>query len=374
MMKTIIKRMFQWAGLPGLLAAGCLPGQALVIVPTWDSSITSDPNAATIESTINTAIQFYEASFSDPVTVNIYFEEMSTAGLEGHSNWWYYDLSYAQFRAALQSDASTTNDTLALAHLPGGSANPVTGSGYVRVKTANLRALGFTGYTSGLAGGVDGIIGLHTSQMNLSRASIDPNKYDLMATAEHEMDEVLGLCSGLDSSSSDPFPEDLFRYTTSGSRTYTTGGDNAYFSLDGVTDLARFNQNTDGYSGGDYGDWWSSGARAPQVQDAAITPGATPNPKVELTALDVIGYHLVPAPVPVITSITLAGTNLVVHGMNGLASGAYTVLTATNITLPRAQWTPVATNSLNANGAFAFTAVNAVNPRNPRQYYLLELP
>ena len=374
MMKTIIKRMFQWAGLPGLLAAGCLPAQALVIVPTWDSSITSDPNAATIESTINTAIQFYEASFSDPVTVNIYFEEMSTAGLEGHSNWWYYDLSYAQFRAALQSDVSTTNDTLALAHLPGGSANPVTGSGYVRVKTANLRALGFTGYTSGLAGGVDGIIGLHTSQMNLSRASIDPNKYDLMATAEHEMDEVLGLCSGLDSSSSDPFPEDLFRYTTSGSRTYTTGGDNAYFSLDGVTDLARFNQNTDGYSGGDYGDWWSSGARAPQVQDAAITPGATPNPKVELTALDVIGYHLVPAPVPVITSITLAGTNLVIHGVNGLASGAYTVLTATNITLPRAQWTPVATNSLNANGAFAFTAVNAVNPRNPRQYYLLELP
>jgi len=374
MMKTIIKRMFQWAGLPGLLAAGCLPAQALVIVPTWDSSITSDPNAATIESTINTAIQFYEASFSDPVTVNIYFEEMSTAGLEGHSNWWYYDLSYAQFRAALQSDVSTTNDTLALAHLPGGSANPVTGSGYVRVKTANLRALGFTGYTSGLAGGVDGIIGLHTSQMNLSRASIDPNKYDLMATAEHEMDEVLGLCSGLDSSSSDPFPEDLFRYTTSGSRTYTTGGDNAYFSLDGVTDLARFNQNTDGYSGGDYGDWWSSGARAPQVQDAAITPGATPNPKVELTALDVIGYHLVPAPVPVITSITLAGTNLVVHGMNGLASGAYTVLTSTNLTLPRAQWTSVATNSLNANGAFAFTAVNAVNPRNPRQYYLLELP
>ena len=374
MMKTIIKRMFQWAGLPGLLAAGCLPAQALVIVPTWDSSITSDPNAATIESTINTAIQFYEASFSDPVTVNIYFEEMSTAGLEGHSNWWYYDLSYAQFRAALQSDVSTTNDTLALAHLPGGSANPVTGSGYVRVKTANLRALGFTGYTSGLAGGVDGIIGLHTSQMNLSRASIDPNKYDLMATAEHEMDEVLGLCSGLDSSSSDPFPEDLFRYTTSGSRSYTTGGDNAYFSLDGVTDLARFNQNTDGYSGGDYGDWWSSGARAPQVQDAAITPGATPNPKVELTALDVIGYHLVPAPVPVITSITLAGTNLVVHGMNGLASGAYTVLTSTNLTLPRAQWTSVATNSLNANGAFAFTAVNAVNPRNPRQYYLLELP
>ena len=374
MMKTIIKRMFQWAGLPGLLAAGCLPAQALVIVPTWDSSITSDSNAATIESTINTAIQFYEASFSDPVTVNIYFEEMSTAGLEGHSNWWYYDLSYAQFRAALQSDASTTNDTLALAHLPGGSANPVTGSGYVRVKTANLRALGFTGYTSGLAGGVDGIIGLHTSQMNLSRASIDPNKYDLMATAEHEMDEVLGLCSGLDSSSSDPFPEDLFRYTTSGSRTYTTGGDNAYFSLDGVTDLARFNQNTDGYSGGDYGDWWSSGARVPQVQDAAITPGATPNPKVELTALDVIGYHLVPAPVPVITSITLAGTNLVIHGVNGLASGAYTVLTATNITLPRAQWTPVATNSLNANGAFAFTAVNAMNPRNPRQYYLLELP
>src|SRR5258707_434566 len=48
---------------------------ALVINPTFASNITSDPNAATIEATINRAIQAYESSFSDNITVNITFQE-----------------------------------------------------------------------------------------------------------------------------------------------------------------------------------------------------------------------------------------------------------------------------------------------------------
>jgi hypothetical protein len=354
-----------------LLAAVFVPGsvQALMIVPTWDSSITSDPNAATIESTINTAIQFYETRFADPITVTIKFEEMSTAGLEGHSSWWYYNINYPDFLTALQNDATTTNDSTALAHLPVSANNPVTGTGIIRVKTANLRALGFTGYTSGIAGGFDGIIGLHTSQMNLSRASIDPSKYDLMSVAEHEIDEVLGLASSLDSNAGDPLPEDLFRYTSDGSRTFTTSGDDAYFSIDGVNLLARFNQN----SSGDFGDWWTAGAHTPQVQDAFITPGATPNPKVELVALDVIGYNLLPEPQPVIAGISLSGTNLLLKGTNGLASGTYYVLTSTNLTLPLHQWTPVATNMLNVSGNFTITVTNAINPDDANRFYALEL-
>jgi hypothetical protein len=103
------------------------------------------------------------------------------------------------------------------------------------------------------------------------------------------MDEVLGLGSALPSLT-DPFPEDLFRYDSSGNRNFTTSGDDAYFSLDGTNLLARFNQD----SSGDYGDWWSIGSHTPQVQDAFATPGATPNLGVELTALDVVGYDLVP--------------------------------------------------------------------------------
>lgn len=342
---------------------------ALIIIPSWDSTITTDPNAATIQATINTAIQFYQARFSDPITVTINFQEMTTAGLEGHSSWWYYNISYSQFRTALQNDASTTTDAVALAHLPGGTANPVTGTSVVRVKTANLRALGFTGFPSGLAGGVDGIIGLHVSQMNLTRTSINPAKYDLLSVAEHEINEVLGLASALDSLAGDPLPEDLFRYTSTGSRTYTTSGDNAYFSIDGMTDLARFNQS----SAGDFGDWWTAGAHTARVQDAFLTAGATPNPTVELTALDAIGYNLLPPPQPGITGIGLADKDLLINGTNGLASGTYLVLAGTNLSLPFNQWQPIATNMLSANGNFSFTATNVVNSNITSQFFTLQL-
>jgi hypothetical protein len=346
-----------------------MSAQALVIAPTFDSSITNDPNAATIESTINTAIQFYQARFSDPITVTIEFQEITTAGLFGHSSWWYYNVSYSTYRADLQSDATTTNDTLALAYLPSASVNPVTGTTIIRVKTSNLRAIGITGLNSGIAGGYDGVIGLHTSQLNLSRTTTNPAKGDLLATVEHEIDEVLGLASSLDSGAGDPLPEDLFRYTSTGSRTFTTSGDNAYFSIDGANFLARFNQ----IAGEDYGDWWVAGTHVPQVQDASATDGATPNPKTELIALDVIGYNLLPVPQPTITGINLSETQLVLNGTNGLASATYYVLTSTNLALPLVQWTTVATNMLGTNGGFAFTIPNAVNPGEVERFFALQL-
>ncbi|MDF2435330.1 MAG: hypothetical protein JWP44_4961, partial [Mucilaginibacter sp.] len=84
----------------------------------------------------------------------------------------------------------------------------------------------------------------------------------------------------------DPAPEDLYRYDNTGVRNYTTAGDNAFFSIDGTTDLARFNNVN---NGGDYGDWHTGGV-TPQVQDAFATPGAHPVLGVETQALDVIGY------------------------------------------------------------------------------------
>lgn len=261
----------------------------ITIVPTFDSTITSDPNASQIIATINQTIQIYQADLADNISVTIKFQEM-TSGL-GQSNWWYYNIPYAQYRTALGADATTATDATALSHLPNVSTNPVNGSSLMSVKTANLRAVGITGLNSGLPGGVDGIIGLNTSLMNYTRPPGNPGKYDLMAVTMHEIDEVLGLASALDGIPN-PLPQDLFRFDSSGNRAYTTAGDNAYFSIDGSNLLARFNQA----SGGDHGDWWSTGAHTPQVQDAFATPGATPNLGVELTALDAIGYNVVPAP------------------------------------------------------------------------------
>jgi hypothetical protein len=217
--------------LAALVLLSVLSARALTIVPAFDATITSDVNATTIENTINSAIQFYAARYSDPVTVTIQFKEISTSGLYGSSSWWYYIISYSSFRTALAQHATTANDARAMSLLPSASTNPVTGSSNIRVKTANLHVLGFTGLNSGLSGGYDGIIGLHTSQLNLSRASTDSTKGDLLSTACHEIDEILGMSSGLDAQWPDPLPQDLFRYSSAGARSYTTNGDDAYFSI-----------------------------------------------------------------------------------------------------------------------------------------------
>ncbi|MDB6057088.1 MAG: hypothetical protein JWO95_932 [Verrucomicrobiales bacterium] len=283
----------------------------LVITPIFDSSITSDPNSATIQQTINAAIQQYEAAFSDPITVTIQFSKMAS-GL-GHSSTYINNIAYSTLLTALNSDAKTTNDAIALAHLPAGPNNPVNGNSSVTLTLPNLRALGLSGAPP--AGQPDSTISLNLSVMNLSRSSIDPSKYDLMAVAQHEIDEALGFGSALNGlANGAPAPTgpvgviDLFRYDQNGARSLNTSSSaQAYFSLDGVTDLVRFNQS----QSGDYQDFYSPGGQTPRVQDAFGTHGATPNLGVELIGLDALGYNLVSAiPVPQIISNAKTGNTI----------------------------------------------------------------
>jgi hypothetical protein len=272
----------------------------LVINATFDSTITRDPNAAVIESTINSVIALYEASFSDPITVNIAFQEMA-GGLAASSTAYGTGVPYATFYTSLAAAATTAMDADALAHLPAGANNPANGSTTMELTVPNGRALGFTGpIWDPVPGQPDGTVSLNTSFMNLTRTSIDPSKYDLFAATAHEINEVLGLSSALDGlANGDPTPTgdvdvmDLFRYDPSGNRSFNTSSSSqAYFSLDGTAQLVRFNQDATG----DFHDWYSPGGQTPRVQDAFGTPGATPNLTVELIGLDVIGYHfLVPA-------------------------------------------------------------------------------
>src|SRR4051794_27877992 len=107
--------------LSALLSAG-QPAHALLITPTFDTSITGLANAAVVEGVINSAINFYQTIFTDPITVNINFRDMST-GL-GASYFVFYDKTYAQYRTALGADATSPDDTTALAGLPSGANNP----------------------------------------------------------------------------------------------------------------------------------------------------------------------------------------------------------------------------------------------------------
>jgi hypothetical protein len=273
--------------------SGAAPG--LIINATFDSTITSDPNAAAIENAINAAIADVQSMFSDPITVTINFKKM-TSGL-GQSSTYYYNLPYGTFLAALKSDASTSDDATAIARLPSVSANPVNGSSTINVKTANLKAVGFLPSLPP-EDPFDGTISLNTS-ITTPGSPGTANLYFLIPVVEHEIDEVLGLGSSLpDVPSGTIFPEDLYRYDQNGARTFTTtSGVPAFFSIDGTTDLAQFNQSTSG----DFGDWQSSplpSGVAPKVQDAFATPGANPALSVEVTALDVIGYNRSAGAVP----------------------------------------------------------------------------
>jgi hypothetical protein len=339
----------------------------LTIVPTWDSTITSDPNAATIEATINAAISVYRYNYSDNVTAQFTFVTWDST--LGYNDSYETSETYTAYRAALVSHATTADDSAALAHLANTTDNPVNGNANMDLKQPLARALGFS-----TLGGQDSTVYLNTSMMNLSSFQTDPTKYSLFATVSHEMDEALGLGSILNGmSNGDPNPsgsiepEDLFRYDGSGDRTLSTESNAiAYFSLDGTTDLAQFNQ----YDEGDFGDWYSFyGGNVPQVQDAFATPGANPVLDVELRVLDVIGFTRViqttNGGAPTLSAAAVSGGNFL-FTLNGSA-GSYVIQASSNLVT----WLPLSTNTVGGSGSVSVT--NAVGS-NPHRFFRAVTP
>ena len=309
--------LLQGAVTLGLVSLLNAPSQAqLVIVPTFDSSITSSANSAQIQAGINTALAFYGATYSNPVTIHITFVADESVGL-GQSSTLGGDISYTAYYNALVAKATTANDLLALALIaPVGGNNPVNGSSTIRTTTALNRAIGLNSFGS-IA--TDSTISLKTSLMNFDRITIDSNKYDLQTTVLHEVNEAIGFGSALNGlNNGAPAPTgaigtaDLFRYDQNGARSFNTAANTkSYFSLNGVTRLERFNQT----QGGDNHDWYSDGSNgpaefAPAVQDAFGTPGSFTNMgPAELAALDVIGYtpKVAATPAPSSAIVLLAG-------------------------------------------------------------------
>jgi hypothetical protein len=334
----------------GLVLALTLPAAygtpSFTIVPTFDSSITSDPNASTIEATINSAIAVYESLFSNPITVQIYFQEGPPLG---ESNTETNTVSYKTFYDDLVSDDANSAAIAGLNANGGdgntnGGLNPVTGTNTIEMKSANQRALGINQapdcqLTSGasfslpwICGGTtgpayDGIITLGT-YATYPPLPYDTSHYSLFGTVEHEVDEVLGLGSALENVTSssgtanaandanfdDPMPEDLFRYSavSGGVRTLSTNCANpslAYFSYGPST--GAIEQFNNACNGGDFGDWDGNGTA--QVQDAFATAGANPTlGPGELDALTAIGYNENTLPEP--GTFALVGTALLGAG------------------------------------------------------------
>lgn len=303
------------AVMVALMGAGHAYADGLTINAVYDSSVTPAEQAV-IQSTIG----FYESTFSNPITVGITFTAFQpTNNLIGQSQWpGYTPTLYSQFQAALAAASSgDATDTTALANLP---ATTPTSDGTVYVKPADAAALGLG---PSLAAG--NIVRLYMDAT--PTGGCDPTVYycyNLASVAEHEIDEVLGLGSGAGFGLT--LPEDMFRYNAGGQLSfYANGGSgntgNAYFSLDGTTDLAQFDNQNDG---GDFGDWQSQPLpNVAQVQDAWLTPCAygpaadctgptLTRDSTEVKALDAIGYNLQPAETPEPASLWLMGGGVLV--------------------------------------------------------------
>lgn len=292
----------RWLVLAFLFCGGAslsVQASGLTVIATFDGSISKDPRGADIIATINAALLIYQQKFSDDLTVNIKFVK-STDGL-GLNLTFVEGVTYADYRRALFDRASTLDDVTALAGLPENESNPVNNDPDMILTAPLARLLGLGGERNGR---VDSTIKLNFSQMNILPSDNDPEKFSLTGAVLHEVDEVLGLQSELGRGTDGPIgPMDLFRYDKTGKRSFTRdSGAQAFFSLDGTTDLVQFNQD----GTGDYGDWLSvNGSPLPQVQDAFGTAGVVPLFVVEPRALDVIGYTRVDSSVPGVINPTV---------------------------------------------------------------------
>jgi len=276
----------------------------LVIIPTFDSTITSDPRSSAIQAMIISAIEKYQTLFSDPITVTIRFRysgyhlEGDPMGyLIGASNSGIHQLDWNTYLAALRADGKTANDLKANATLPTSalSTRILTNSALGRAIGLNTPPVMFADGSLGLGGPYDGIITINSLKPVQFTRPVAAGNFDGQMFTEHEIDEVLGWGSHIAGPAPQHlFPMDLFSWASLNARNTSASG-RRFFSIDrGLHFLAQFNQDP----AGDFGDFDSDSfcpATRLYVQNAFNCDGQSTDisqTSPEGIGLDVIGYDL----------------------------------------------------------------------------------
>jgi hypothetical protein len=270
----------------------------LVIIANYDTSITSLPTAQfnNVTGAITAAIDFYEAAFSNPITLTIGFSVGNLgSGILGQSSLQAAELSYDTLRSHLEGPVTAAGGSPLPAYNPSGSTSDPFGPFAVwSASFGEMTALGFN-----VGNSADGSVTLSST----ASFTYDPDnravggKYDAIGTLEHEISEVMGRFTDYPATDGSYAPLDLFRYTSAG--TIAANGGAAYFSINGgTTALAEFNNNSK--YGGDAGDWSShAGDVSPVVNDSydAFSISGVENAvsPVDLTAMQMLGYTLAAA-------------------------------------------------------------------------------
>lgn len=218
-------------------------GAGLIINATFDSSITNNLNALAIQSMITLAVSIFENLLSDPITVSILFR-YSTSDPDGSplgsavlsdTISAVYPIPWNTYISALRAHATSRNDTMANASLPATAL-----SINVEPSGANGRAIGLDTPPGVSANGkvgsgpgfiYDGVITLNSNDPFQFTRPVNSGNYDAQRSTEHEIDEVLGLGSHVNGGGKNLEPQDLFSWSSSGTRNLTSSG-TRYFSID----------------------------------------------------------------------------------------------------------------------------------------------
>ena len=287
---------------------------------TFDSSAASMP--AAMVTAIEYAASFYDAWFTNPITVNIAvgYGEIggvtlaSNEGAEGRFN--YVQVSYGALQPILSAQDGG-------AVLP--STDPTGGAG-VYVPDAEAKALGLI---SGTSTAVDGYIGFLSEPYYATDPNnrAQPGMEDFIGIALHEISEALGRRADGLSPVGAFTVANLFRYSAPG--VIAQDGTPSYFSIDGgVTNLGNY------YSlGQDYLDWNTTAgldAFEGNITLDTVSP-ITPRDEAQMAAL---GFTEGPGPglgLPVViqtdtnsfgsTLLTEAATEYFLY--NAIGSGPY---------------------------------------------------
>jgi hypothetical protein len=280
----------------------------MTFVINWDNSTRNAP--LNFRPGVKTAVRDLLNTYSSPITINVGWGEVAgqrmSPGALGESETNIYQYSYSQLYGAMASEASAPNHTVdqvsALASLPNPNIQPngpITNANYW-VSSANARALNLplpAGATN-----PDGWVGFGSRVswwFGPGTGTQSSGQYDFVSVAEHEISEVMGRIallganintgSGIVSNSYDNL--DLFRYSTANTRS-TVGGQTAYLSFDGgASSLVYFNTT----SGGDWGDWQSSGLHTAgaDAYDAFASSGIPYQvSSIDSRELNVLGYTI----------------------------------------------------------------------------------
>ena len=276
------------------------PVSAFTLTPVFDSSITSNPNAPAIETAIDTVASELGSAFSNSAVIHFNVSWGSVQGkpipggdVSASEENLTGPYSFSTFTADLKAVAAANPDDPVLqsvaANLP--RSNPAGALSY-GIPYAEAQAIGLLPPASRLPAGAIGFSNAVTWDFN-PIDGVAANTYDLEGAAAHEIMEVLGRISGLQSAKPTvATPLDLFRYTAAGVSSFSYSAA-AYFSIDGgQTAIEHFNVA----GSGDRSDI-ASAPGLTDVQAAYLPTGvALTLSAADLTLLDALGWGAFTAP------------------------------------------------------------------------------